>query len=73
MLVAVADFLEARKETTVRDVAVHFHVTPQTARALLDHWVRKGRASRIGLEQCRQCALHCGKSWEAYQWLEKPQ
>lgn len=70
MLMELADFLASRKEATVSDVAAHFHIAPPTARALLEHWVRKGRAARIGLEQCRQCAIHCGKSWQAYRWIE---
>ena len=71
MLVEVRDYLASRTEVSVRDVAVHFAIAPETARALLEHWVRKGKASRLSLEQCRQCALHCGKSWEAYQWLDQ--
>jgi hypothetical protein len=72
MLSQVADYLASRKEATVEDVAAHFRVPPQTARAMLEHWARKGRAVRIGLDQCRQCAIHCGKSWDAYQWVESP-
>lgn len=70
MLMELADFLASRKEATINDVAAHFDIAPDTARALLEHWARKGKAVRIGLEQCRQCAIHCGKSWEAYQWIE---
>ncbi|MBM3551425.1 MAG: DeoR family transcriptional regulator [Alphaproteobacteria bacterium] len=71
MLMEVKDYLASRREASVRDVAAHFSISQETARALLEHWVRKGKASRLSLEQCRQCALHCGKSWEAYQWLEQ--
>ncbi|BBU64212.1 hypothetical protein MSC49_41470 (plasmid) [Methylosinus sp. C49] len=71
MLIELADFLASRKEATVSDVAAHFDIAPQTARALLEHWVRKRRAARIDLEQCRQCAIHCGKSWQAYRWIEE--
>ena len=69
MLMELKDYLASRKEASVRDVAAHFDISLETARALLEHWVRKGRASRLSLEQCRHCALHCGKSWEAYQWI----
>jgi hypothetical protein len=69
MLMEVRDYLASRTEASVRDVAAQFGISPETARALLEHWVRKGRASRLSLDQCRQCALHCGKSWDAYQWL----
>jgi hypothetical protein len=71
MLMELKDYLALRKEATVRDVAAHFGISPETARALLEHWVRKGKASRLSLDQCQQCVLHCGKSWEAYQWLEQ--
>ena len=74
MLVELKDYLASRKEASVRDVAAHFDISAETARALLEHWVRKGKASRLSLEQCRQCAIHsthCGKSWEAYQWLDQ--
>jgi len=71
MLMELKDYLASRKEASVRDVAAHFDISPETARALLEHWVRKGKASRLSLEQCRQCALHCGKSWEAYQWIDQ--
>ncbi len=71
MLMELKDYLASRKEASVRDVAAHFDISPETASALLEHWVRKGKASRLSLEQCRQCALHCGKSWEAYQWIDQ--
>lgn len=71
MLMELKDYLASRKEASVRDVAAHFDISPETARALLEHWVRKGKACRLSLKQCRQCALQCGKSWEAYQWLDQ--
>ena len=71
MLMEIRDYLASRKEASVRDIATHFDISAETARALLEHWVRKGKASRLSLDQCRQCALHCGKSWEAYQWLDQ--
>jgi hypothetical protein len=72
MLTELKDYLASRQEATVSDVAVHFDIPPETARALLEHWVRKGKASHVSLEQCRQCMIHCGKSWEAYQWVDAP-
>lgn len=71
MLIEVRDYLASRKEASVRDVSAHFDISLETARVLLEHWVRKGKATRLSLAQCRQCALHCGKSWEAYQWLDQ--
>lgn len=71
MLMEVRDYLASRKEASVSDVAAHFAISVETARAVLEHWVRKGKASRLSLEECRQCALHCDNSWEAYQWLDQ--
>jgi hypothetical protein len=71
MLMELKNYLASRREVSVHEVAAHFDISPEAARRLLEHWVRKGNASRLSLEQCRQCALHCGKSWEAYQWLDQ--
>ncbi len=71
MLMELKDYLASRKEASVGDVAAHFDISRETARALLEHWVRKGKVSKLSLEQCRQCALQCGKSWEVYQWLDQ--
>jgi DeoR/GlpR family transcriptional regulator of sugar metabolism len=71
MLLELKAYLASRRQASVRDVAAHFNISPETARALLEHWVRKGKVARLSLEQCRQCALQCGKSWEAYQWLDR--
>jgi hypothetical protein len=71
MLMELKNYLASRREVSVHEVAAHFDISPETARGMLEHWVCKGKASRLSLEQCRQCVLHCGKSWEAYQWLDQ--
>lgn len=70
MLSELKDYLASRGWVCVRDVAAKFSVSPETARAMLEHWVRKGKVSRLE-RQCHSCTLPCGKSLVVYQWIEQ--
>jgi DeoR/GlpR family transcriptional regulator of sugar metabolism len=67
MLQAIKHYLASRGEASLRDVAAHVDVAPETARAMLEHWMRKGMIARCE-EGCRGCAAECGKSLERYRW-----
>jgi putative ferrous iron transport protein C len=69
MLSELRDYLASHRWVCVGDVAAHFGVSPETARAMLEHWVRKGKVSRLE-RQCHSCPLPCGRSLEIYQWHE---
>ncbi|MGD9658112.1 MAG: FeoC-like transcriptional regulator [Methylocystis sp.] len=70
MLLELKNYLASCGWVSVGDVAAKFSVSPETARAMLEHWVRKGKVSRLE-RHCHSCTLPCGKSLVAYQWLEQ--
>ncbi|WP_424374156.1 FeoC-like transcriptional regulator [Methylocystis silviterrae] len=70
MLLELRDYLASHGWACVRDVAAHFDISPQTAHAMLEHWVRKGKASRFE-RQCHSCTLPCAKSLVVYQWIDQ--
>lgn len=73
MLTELKAYLMAHPSVRLTDVAVHFAVSPETARALLEHWVRKGKVARLDVAgQCRACDSPCSEGPEVYyQWLDR--
>lgn len=69
MLLELRDYLASHGWVCVRDVAAHFDISPQTAHAMLEHWVRKGKASRLERRR-HSCTLPCAKSLAVYHWIE---
>ena len=49
-------YLAARGEATLADVALHFDITPDAARGMLEVWIRKGKIGR------RMISASCGGS-----------
>ena len=56
MLTAVRDYLRKRGQATLAEVALHFDVTPEVARQMLEVWERKGKVHR------RMATASCGSS-----------
>lgn len=73
MLTEIKEYLIAHKRAFVADVATHFSIPPEVARAALDHWVRKGKVSRLDVEdQCQAgCGKPCSERLEVYQWIDQ--
>jgi len=52
----IRSYLETRGEATLADVALHFDISPDAARGMLEIWVRKGKIGR------RMLSASCGSS-----------
>lgn len=63
-------YLEEKGQATLADVALHFDITPDAARGMLDVWVRKGKASRRMVST--SCGSNCSQcdpaATEIYVW-----
>jgi putative ferrous iron transport protein C len=71
ILAEVRDYLAARGQAPLTDLAARFDVDAQAARAMLDHLIRKGRVRRIdaGANACGSCCGCADKLPEVYEWV----
>ncbi|MDX2425982.1 MAG: FeoC-like transcriptional regulator [Cycloclasticus sp.] len=72
ILLDIKNYLKQARSAPVRDIALHFKLTEDDARSMLDHWVRKGQAIKQPIGTlcqggCNSCAPN---TIEIYQWLE---
>jgi putative ferrous iron transport protein C len=66
------DYLIVRRRAPLSDMATRFDVDADALRAMLDHWVRKGRVRLLagGEGKCGGCC-GCGDAVpEVYEWVE---
>lgn len=71
ILSEVRDYLRTRGQVSLSDVALHFDVTPDVARGMLDVWVRKGKAQKhsAGGASCGSSCNQCDPATvEMYVW-----
>lgn len=66
----IRSYLAEKGQVTLSDVALHFDITPDAARGMLEVWVRKGKVSRRSVSascgsSCSQCAP---AATEVYVW-----
>ncbi len=65
----IREYMKAREQSTLSDVATHFDISKEAAGFALDYWVKKGKiqAQRIscGTGGCNGC----GVADESYQWV----
>jgi putative ferrous iron transport protein C len=73
ILAEVRDYLAQRGRAPLTDLAARFDVDADAARAMLEHWVRKGRARRIdaGRSACGGCCGCAEELPEVYEWVER--
>lgn len=74
MLTAVRDYLRNRGQVTLAEVALHFDVTPDVARRMLEVWRRKGKVHRaMATASCGSSCSQCDPAaTEIYFWGEAP-
>ena len=72
ILAEVRDYLAKRGRAPLTDLAARFDVDADAARAMLEHWIRKGRLRRIdaGGGACGGCCSCAEKLPEVYEWVE---
>ncbi|QXP84385.1 FeoC-like transcriptional regulator [Methylococcus sp. Mc7] len=72
MLTELKEYLITHRGVCVTEVAAHFDIPPETARALLEHWVRKGKVARFDVAgQCQACRSPCNERLQIFQWLDR--
>jgi len=66
----IRSYLTEKGQATLADVALHFDITPDAARGMLDVWVRKGKVShRMINASCGSSCNQCNPAaTEVYVW-----
>lgn len=73
ILLDIKNYLKQAGSAPVRDIALHFKLSEDDTRSMLEHWVKKGRAIKqpagtLCQSTCTSCAPN---TIEIYQWLEE--
>ena len=70
----IRHYLQERGQSTLADIALHFDIEPDTARGMLDVWVKKGRVQRRSATS--SCGTSCSQcdtaATEIYVWKSSP-
>ncbi|HHH45706.1 MAG TPA: sugar metabolism transcriptional regulator [Thiotrichales bacterium] len=73
MLTEIRDYLRARGQASLRDMAIHFDTDEEALRGALDHWIRKGRVRRLPSgTTCSGCSTCAPETIELYAWVGEP-
>jgi putative ferrous iron transport protein C len=65
-------YLEARRQATLADLALHLRAEPEAVREMLSIWERKGRVRRLSAPAgCGRTCTSCKPAaTEVYLWVE---
>jgi hypothetical protein len=68
-------YLQAHRQATLMDLAVHFDADPEAVRAMLALWISKGRVERVPLPPAcgATCTLCDPGLAEVYRWRDAPE
>ncbi|WOG30201.1 FeoC-like transcriptional regulator [Endozoicomonas sp. 8E] len=73
MLLLIRDFLSEKGICTLAELSQHFEVDPEAMKAMLSHWVRKGKVVEES-SGCKQGCVSCGsEQLIVYRWLNSSQ
>ncbi len=63
-------YLRERGQSSLQDIALHFDTDPDALRGMLDHWIRKGKVSRMTNASCASggCTQCDPAAVEIYAW-----
>ncbi len=63
-------YLRERGQSSLQDMALHFDTDPDALRGMLEHWIRKGKVSRMTNASCASSGCtQCNPSTvEIYVW-----
>jgi len=67
----IKQYLKARRQASLNDLALHFGTDPDAMRGMLDQWISKGKVMKSELQTTcgRGCtACTCSGSLEIYEW-----
>ena len=70
ILLEIRDYLKSAGSAPVRDLALHFNISQDDARSMIEHWVKKGYAKKLPAGSlcqggCRSCDPD---TIDIYQW-----
>ncbi len=70
ILLEVRDYLQTARSAPVRDLALHFKISQDDAKSMLEHWVKKGYAKKLPAGSlcqggCRSCDP---ETIDIYEW-----
>lgn len=72
ILADLKGYLQARRQATLADLALHLRAQPDAVRAMLAVWERKGRVRRVPVSSA--CGAVCPRcdpaAADVYLWLE---
>ena len=68
----IKGYLQAHRQASLRDIALHFDANPEAVRGMLEHWIRKGRVEKQRVNAaCQSVCTQCdpGEA-EIYIWRD---
>ena len=70
ILLEIKEYLQKRKQVSLRDIAAKFDLTEEAAAQMLAHWEDKGKITRTEKsggcgQNCSCCSAPCGTT---YRW-----
>jgi len=72
ILIDLKHYLEKNKCLSINDLALHFDLSHDAIRGMLDHWIAKSRVKKILCRgECGKGCFSCNKStkMELYEWV----
>ena len=71
LLTDIKSYMVTRRRVSLDDLGLHFTVEPNAMRGLMETWIAKGRARRIGDQlPCGTCGKCESATTEIYEWLD---
>ena len=72
ILIDLKHYLQKNKCLSINDLALHFDLSHDAIRGMLDHWIAKSRVKKLRCwGECRKGCFSCNKSakMELYEWV----
>jgi len=71
MLGEIRDYLRQRGTASLREIAIHFDTSPESARLALTYWMNKGKVQAIDPACDSNCSGCQGGTEPLYCWTEQ--
>lgn len=66
----IKEYLSQQQTASLAELSLHFNVNPDAMRGMLDHWIRKGKLSKLPHEKsCSSCCGCHSQKLEMYRWV----
>jgi DNA-binding IclR family transcriptional regulator len=72
-LIDLKNYLRQQRQASLTELARHFRLEPDTVRAMLGHWQRKGKVVEVPSGACGKACLGCHSApgVEIYRWRDE--